>query len=257
MGRRQLFEFVDQPWFPAYFRDSTTELLVFILNTDRVYRNVTADLARAMKRMGTRQVIDIGSGGGGPWPTLVKRFEEREGYPIRVLLTDLYPNLKLCARVREQTGGRVDFSPDPVDAMDMPRRLEGFRTLFSALHHFNPEQVRGLIRDAVVKKQGFAAFEFTQNSALGIGSFIFAPLIFLLAPLFIRPFKWSRLFWTYLAPVIPLTVTFDGIVSCLRTYSIPELENITREFPEYTWEISHKGAFPSLTPVTSLIGYPK
>ena len=37
------------------------------------------------------------------------------------------------------------------------------------------------------------------------------------------PFRWSRLLWTYLVPVIPLVLLFDGIVSCLRSYRPDEL----------------------------------
>ena len=40
----------------------------------------------------------------------------------------------------------------------------------------------------------------------------------ILAPT-IRPFRWSRLFWTWLIPLVPFVLFYDGIVSCLRAYS--------------------------------------
>jgi hypothetical protein len=55
-----------------------------------------------------------------------------------------------------------------------------------------------------------------------------APLITLAVTPAIRPFRWSRLFWTYLVPAVPAVVLFDGVVSCLRTYTPGELRALTR-----------------------------
>jgi hypothetical protein len=79
----------------------------------------------------------------------------------------------------------------------------------------------------------------------------------LLVTPFIRPFRWSRLFWTYLVPVVPLVSLFDGLVSCLRTYSIQELRELTEDLGanNYRWNVGElKGKGP--IPITYLIGFP-
>ncbi len=43
---------------------------------------------------------------------------------------------------------------------------------------------------------------------------------------FIRPFKLSRVLFTYLIPVVPLFIWWDGIVSSLRTYSVSEMNDL-------------------------------
>jgi hypothetical protein len=68
----------------------------------------------------------------------------------------------------------------------------------------------------------------------------------------------KRWIFTYAVPVIPLVVTIDGIVSCLRTYSAQELkrmaESTSQSNPDYTWVAgAEKGR---LLPITYLIGYP-
>jgi hypothetical protein len=81
------------------------------------------------------------------------------------------------------------------------------------------------------------------------------PLVF--TP-FIRPFQWSRLLWTYLLPVIPFVLLFDGMVSCLRTYRPLELWQIIEKVvaTEYLWELGeHPGARGKM-PITFLIGHP-
>jgi hypothetical protein len=55
---------------------------------------------------------------------------------------------------------------------------------------------------------------------------VFTPLLVLFATPFIRPFRWRRLLWTYLLPAVPLTCWWDGVVSQLRAYTVPELERL-------------------------------
>jgi len=73
-----------------------------------------------------------------------------------------------------------------------------------------------------------------------------------------RPFQWSRLIWTYLIPVVPFVMFFDGLMSCLRSYSLRELNQLTEDVrsQEYRWSIGeeHGGLFP--VAITYLIGQP-
>jgi hypothetical protein len=65
----------------------------------------------------------------------------------------------------------------------------------------------------VAKEEGVGVFEIlTLLETLG------TPL-FLVLVHFIRPFRWSRSFWTYLVPALPLVLLLDVIVSWLRVYS--------------------------------------
>src|SRR2546425_11759383 len=84
-------------------------------------------------------------------------------------------------------------------------------------------QARAILADAVHNRQGIGVFEATQRRALALLLMLLAPLMMLVVTPFIRPFRWSRLLWTYLIPLVPLVTLFDGLVSCLRTYSVQEL----------------------------------
>ena len=66
-----------------------------------------------------------------------------------------------------------------------------------------------------------------------------SPLGVLLLTPFVRPFRLARFVWTYLPPVVPLVGLWDGIVSCLRTYSPEELRSLVAEFQDdsYRWEV--------------------
>src|SRR5262249_34175490 len=80
----------------------------------------------------------------------------------------------------------------------------------------------------------------------------------LLVPL-MRPFRWSRLLWAYVLPVIPFVLWFDGVMSCLRAYSPAEMKELTVGLAgeSYHWEAGEKhggGTIPKT--ITYLIGWP-
>jgi hypothetical protein len=168
-----------------------------------------------------------------------------------VLLTDLYPHKG------PWLSGRLPFHPEPVDARAVPESLDGFRTVFTAFHHFRPDEARAILSDAVMKGQGIAVFEAARRAPWEMFVVALTWLGVLLAEPFIRPWRWSRFFWTYLPPVLPLVGTFDGIVSCLRAYSPDELRKLVRGLDSYEWEIGDiRGGWSPLRG-TYLIGVPK
>lgn len=256
MRRFHLLEIEDQPWCPAVLRDAATDFLQFMIVATDTYLPAVPHLRCALERTGMRQVVDLCSGGGGPWPGLLTRLDTADA-PVQVRLTDRYPNREAFQRANERTGGRLAFHPEPVDASALPAGLAGFRTLFTAFHHFRPEAARAILADAVRNGQGIGVFEATQRSAPSLLATALSPLLVLLVTPFIRPFRWSRLLFTYLIPLVPLLVLFDGLVSCLRTYTPRELRAMADSLDArgYTWEIGEaKGRGPA--PVTYLIGIP-
>lgn len=256
MRRIQFFEIEDQDWCPALIRDAMTDFLQFALHVGNSYAPVAPLLRDAVARSGAARIVDLCSGGGGPWLRLINELE-RLGPAPPVTLTDRFPNREALERARSRSGGRLDYHPVPVDATRLPADLAGFRTLFTAFHHFPPEAGRAILADAARHRQGIGVFEITQRSAKSLLATALSPLLVLLATPAIRPFRWSRLLFTYLIPVIPLAVLFDGILSCLRTWSPAELLALTDGLAGdgYTWTAGVvRGAGP--VPVTYLLGCP-
>jgi hypothetical protein len=72
-----------------------------------------------------------------------------------------------------------------------------------------------------------------------------------------RPLTWRRLLWTYLLPVVPLVAAWDGFVSCLRTYSVAELEALVASLPpnDLDWGIGRLPSFGA-SRITYVIGTP-
>jgi hypothetical protein len=130
--------------------------------------------------------------------------------------------------------------------------------MFSAFHHFRPHEAREILREAVRRKEGIAIFEATRRSAQAIIATALAPALLLLCTPLIRPFRLSRLFWTYVVPAIPMIVFIDGVISCLRTYSPTELCRMASELkvPGYVWRAGERKNWRWGLPITYLIGRP-
>ncbi len=256
MRRYQLVELEDLPWFPRSIRDAGTDYLQFMWQAARPWQAVAARLAPALAATRDRRLVDLCSGGGGPWRGLLPVLQQ--AYPdLQVTLTDKYPNLAAWHSLQHSFPQAVRVCPDPVDALAVPPTLAGFRTVFAALHHFPPAQARALLADAVHQRQGVAAFEFAQRRPLALLAILFAPTLAYLVTPFMRPFRWSRLFWTYVAPAGPFIVLWDGLVSCLRMYTPAELRDLTTGLADdYVWDIGEAPVPFSPIPMTYLIGYP-
>lgn len=259
MRRLHLFELEDQDWLPAAIRNAITDFLQFAVTVSSLYRPFAARLAHALSTVGASRVVDLCSGAGGPWPRLRSELDSVGQGAVRVVLTDWFPNLRAFEHLRSEAPSSFEYSATPVSAMRVDERLAGFRTLFSSFHHFRPDEAARILADAVAKRQGIAIAESTQRHPLLIGYMLITPLLVLLTSPFQRPFRWSRLFWTYVVPVVPLAVMFDGIVSCLRTYTPEELLDLAARVPgaaSYRWEagVDRFGLLP--VGVTYLIGYP-
>src|SRR5665213_1294109 len=255
-----LVEIHDRKWFPGSLRDYVTDDLETILNLVNVYQPVARRLRGALESAATSLVVDLCSGGGGPWPWLYESLENDGRPPVYIWLTDKYPNKAAFVRTRNASGNRIHFRTDPIDATKIPAELEGFRTFFSSFHHFSPPEAQNILQDAVDRHQGIGIFEAPGRHVLTLSLVLMIPIVDLLLAPSVRPFRWMRLFWTYLIPVIPVVLFIDGIISCLRVYSPEELTRFAGNVAassEYRWEIGVERDGMFGVPITYLTGFPK
>ena len=255
VGRLHLFELQDQSWFPRVMRDAGTDFMRFVAEVAKPYATVVPRLARALTATGSQGILDLCSGGAGPMIAIRDALAAR-GCLVPITLTDKFPNQAAFEYANLRSDGGVGFIGGSVDATAVPPDLSGFRTLFGALHHFRPDAARRILQDAVDQRRPIGVFEMTQRKLVYIvGSLLLPSLLFLSTP-FIRPFRWSRLFWTYVIPVVPAFLTWDAFVSCLRTYSPKELRELVDGLKGegYAWEIGVET--DRLVSIFYLIGYP-
>jgi hypothetical protein len=264
MRRYHLFEWEDQPWLPVVLRDYLTDHLRFFLGSDQarpLHQAIASILFRSMQKLGTREIVDLCSGGGGPLLAVQKYMCTEMKFETTVILTDLYPNITSFEQAELSSNGSVRTYREPINAFDVPPNLTGIRTLFTSFHHFRPSDAKRILSDAKAKRCGIAIFEPFERSpqivrGLALGSIrrslLFTPKI--------GPMSFGRFFLTYILPVAPMVFAWDGIVSSLRSYTVPELRELasSAEADDFTWEAGrvHSEQYGS-TLFTYLIGLPR
>ena len=255
--RIHLFELEDQPWFPPLIRDFATDYLQFMERLMATHRPVVPLLADALRASGMTTVVDLCAGGGGPVVALREELA-RAGLTIRFILTDKYPNYDAFREIAANHPG-IEGHSAPVDATAVPSQLTGFRTVFNAFHHFKPEDARAVLQSAVSARQPIGIFELPERTIpIIIATALLVPIVVLATTPFIRPFRWDRMLFTYLPPLVPLTCLWDGTVSQLRAYTPRELEALAASLGDtgYQWKAGRVSAQNAAPHVTYLIGLP-
>lgn len=256
--RDYLFEFEDQAWFPNTIRESMTDYLRFLITKVDFYRPIVPLIIEGMNNSSTSQILDLCSGGGGAIEQIQNDLNAQSEKDIKIILTDKYPNTSAYQYLSAKTKGGISFVDTSVDAADVPTNLKGFRTIFSGFHHFNKSTAKSVLKNAVDSKTGIGIFDGGDKNILAIIAILLVhPVAFFLFTPFFRPFRFSRLLFTYIIPVIPFCTVWDGIVSIIRLYRPTELLQIASEITSenYYWKAGKMKSGYGLN-VTFLIGYP-
>lgn len=234
--RIQAFEFEDLPWLPDSLRRVITDVLGFFLAKTDTYRPAVGLLNRVLRITGQSTVLDLCSGSGATAKSVVTAAARESGREIELIFSDKYPRNPNTVKVDVLNGADAKYK---------------VRTMFTALHHFRPEDVQAILKSHTKDGAALIFCEFTERSLKGLFFMLIGfPVIFLCAP-FIKPFSWSRLFWVYMLPVSPFVLFWDGCVSALRSYRPKELLKLAQAVPDYHWSSGKQDD------VTYLIGYPK
>jgi hypothetical protein len=259
MNWPRLFEIEDQKWLPDVLRNQMTDALQFLILDMKIYDPILPEFQWVMQQSETREVVDLCSGGTGPWDYLIGEILNPEELVERITLTDLYPN-KEALKAMTDKNPLFDYRAESINALNIDAGLKGVRTLFSSFHHFDRIKATSILQDAVNKQMPICIFEFTGRRG---ANFLLTPVSTLLLfarMLFKKRLTFSRLLFSCLIPIVPLIFLWDSLVSQLRSYSKAELKEILAQIMNaetFEWEIGE--ATSPKTPFRNcyLIGYPK
>jgi hypothetical protein len=256
--RFRLFELHDLDSIPALWRDMFTDFISYFESLKKIYTPVAGLIEPIAAHNECFKIIDLCSGAGSPAVTVMNASKPEIASIMEITLTDKYPNMAAFKCISDSSDGRIKYSCEPVDALSLPEGMTGFRTFFSSFHHFDENSAAAILADAVGKRQGIGIFEYTDRSMIkflipfGIAMQLWLLLKFSL----LKPFSWKRFIWIFLIPVLPVMVFWDCFVSCMRSYSVKELEELIIPFSDcgYSWKT---GRIKSSAPfyITYLTGY--
>ncbi|KAM0425309.1 hypothetical protein ACHAPT_009365 [Fusarium lateritium] len=247
ISRMHLFEIDDQPWFSPSLRvivqailTQTWSLNLPIPSTSPAQIAASKLIQHLDSSLLSLRFVDFCAGAGGPSPLLEQqvntylRSSNRE--EVDFVLTDIHPNIAAWTRIANQNP-RITYDGQSVDASRAPERLtqskDGrsvFRLFNLAFHHFDDGLARCILKDTVDCNQGFAIFELQDRGILSFIADLLLPIgVILSAPYYALKWRAPSVFiFTWLIPIIPIVLIWDGIVSSLRTREPEEVEALLR-----------------------------
>jgi hypothetical protein len=248
LPRLQLFEFNDLPWVPRAVRDTVVESLSRALAWGRILDGLVPPFEAFLAATGATEVLEIGSGGGGPASILSRAIARRGGVSPKFILTDLHPRLDAWARARDGQPGVIDFEPSSVDATHVPPALaEGrVRSVINVLHHFPRELASAVLEDAVRGAQGVFVAEGFERNPLMFANFAVAGVpAMLLNPILSPTDRLAKAVLTWLSPAAIALALWDGFVSTMRIWSEEDLRAMVAPFgATWRWEYGTYDYFP-------------
>lgn len=259
MKRIQLFEFEDFHWLPNFIRNSLTHLIVVfhrLMGTHALLANL---LRRIQQEHPYRQIVDLGSGSGGPMPEVVQLLNQELEQPVQLLLTDLHPNPMIIKELEAQQTPNVSYQKSSLNAAQLDKAPKGLRTMLNSFHHIPPASAKAILKSAQDSGEPLLIYELSENKAPTLLWWLLLPislplvaLMCLLMTPFARPLTWKQLLFTYIIPIIPIVYAWDGQASYIRMYAFSDLEMMLADIkdPNYTWEIA-----PAKTAKGKSLGY--
>ncbi|MDQ6761511.1 MAG: hypothetical protein M3015_02660 [Bacteroidota bacterium] len=213
MRRIHAFEFGDLTWFPKKLRNYQTDFLQFAADTFDLYECIIPIIKKGIESSAGNTIVDIASGSGGG---LVKVAEHlKKSIPhLKIILSDYYPNIDAFQRTKAKQPDVFEYVEASVNAMDIPKYLNGFRTQFLSFHHFKPTGAKAILQNALESNQPIGIFEAHQRDLKNIVRMFFSPIAVLLITPFIKPFRIDRIIFTYLIPVLPLLTLMGWCCFC-------------------------------------------
>lgn len=176
---------------------------------------------------------------------------QAQGAPsVNFVFTDLHPNISSWDRIARENP-YIEYVRSSVDASQVPASLvqggngEKVMRLFNvSFHHFDDGLTKKFLKDTVETSDGIVIIELQDRSFASFVADSFLPFgMLFLAPSYAWQNRYSAAFmFTWLIPITPLVLFFDGYVSSLRTREPEEVEAVLRD-----WEM-HNGSEIHLWP---------
>lgn len=259
MKRIQLFEFEDFPWFPNFLRICMTHYIIAIHRILGSRGELAALIHKVLGKSPQKRILDLCSGAGGPMPDVLTTLKEEHGHKdLQLTLSDLYPNTSAARRINNDGNPDTQYLDTPINAANVPEDQQGLRTMICSMHHMPPETVKSILKDAKKDRQPFLAFEISDNSQPKAIWWIALPINFLMVFFFtplVRPMTIQQIVFTYLIPLLPFFIAWDGAVSNARTYTLDDMDILLEDLrsDDYIWET---GTIKGKSKKNYLIGMP-
>ncbi|MEO0899427.1 MAG: hypothetical protein AAFY71_23650 [Bacteroidota bacterium] len=208
MKRKNVPQISNQPWFPSFLRQNIHEFMTWFVDTIGAAIPFLPVIEEGLQHEDRIVVLDAQMGAG---------FES------------LQPHID----------PQIEISYDRL--FDPKIEQNGLYVSVNAFHQLKVEEARQLLQKVMDHHQPIAIVEGNNDSLWQVvGMTIFVPLTVILTAPLVKPFRWSRLLFTYLIPILPLVTFLDGFLALFKLYAPVDLDELTaslspKDNTTYNW----------------------
>lgn len=208
MRRKQITQIINIPWFPIFLKALIAEFLswfVVKVNATKPFVPVIEDV---LDKTNHKKIINIEFGIGAGIET-VKKF-----------LKD-------------------DVIVDSIHFTKFNTSEKGVYLFVNSFHQLNSKKAKRILQNIIDSGNPIVVVEGNNDSLWQIvGMTVIVPLTVLLTAFFVKPFRISRIIFTYLLPILPIVIVIDGCIALLKLYNPTDLLELTKylESNDYEWK---------------------
>ena len=225
MKRKHLPQISQQKWFPGFLRNCIHEFMTWFVGKVHAAKPFLPVIQEGLEYTDSIIALEANVGAG---------FETVEGM--------IDPQI---------TVKRMDIQNfDP--------REEGLYLFVNCFHQLRPEKALSMLDEISKNNQPVVMVEGNNDSLWQVvGMTVFVPLTVLLTAPFVKPFRVSRLIFTYLIPILPIVTLIDGFLALFKLYAPDDLNQLvgSLENNAYQWK-SGKSDNGRGGKIIYLIGHP-
>lgn len=207
MKRKHVPQFTNQSWFPSFLKQCIFEFMTWFVGKVKAAEPFLPVIEEGLSHTDNRQTINIDSKIGAGFETL------------QPLLDD-------------------SIAIQKVDLNNIHTSHKGLYVSVNAFHQLKPNEAKNLLTNIAKSGNPVAIVEGNNDSLWQVvGMLVFVPLTVLLTAPLVKPFRFSRIIFTYLIPILPLVTLIDGFLALFKLYPPSDLDELTAsiDVKNYKW----------------------
>ena len=208
MKRKQITQIINVGWFPKFLKTLIAEFLSWFVVKVNATKPFVPVIEVVLDKTNHKKIINIEFGIGAGIET------------IKPFLKD-------------------DVTVDSIHISNFITSEKGVYLFVNSFHQLNSKKAKKILQNIVDSGNPVVVVEGNNDSLWQIvGMTVFVPLTVLLTAFFVKPFRISRIIFTYLIPILPIIIVIDGCIALLKLYNPTDLLELTSslERNNYDWK---------------------
>jgi len=227
----RLFEFGDLDGVSDYYHIYLRRYLGFFYKLFGYYKLWVPGFSEFIKEVHSTKIMECCSGSGETLELIRSQLNGKEFEKVEFLLSDIQPHPEFVKNINQSADTSLRYIEQSVDVTEMKEEFNYPKIFINSFHHFSEDQVENIFKVNFEQGNEIIIMEYVRNSLMGYLSMLMGPVIVFLTLPFVVKLKHLPIMaiFTYLIPLFPLMMLWDGCVSCLHEYSERKLTKLVKE----------------------------